>query len=126
MPRPFFETLRELRAGRTLEDLGAELTKLIVAVKAAGKSGELTLKLKIKPPKNGTISYLTIEDQISVKEPKLDRGDTVFFPTADNGLSRQDPSQQELKFVSVPSGPGEVKKVVDTSTGEIRQVGEEA
>lgn len=124
MSRPFFETLRELRAGRTLEDLGAELTKLIVAVKTTGKSGELTLKLKIKPPKNGAISYLTIEDQISVKEPKLDRGDTVFFPTADNGLSRQDPTQAELKFVSVPTGSGEVKSIVDTSTGEIKKVGD--
>lgn len=124
MSRPFFETLRELRAGRTLEDLGTEMTKLIVAVKATGKSGELTLKLKIKPPKNGAISYLTIEDQISVKEPKLDRGDTVFFPTADNGLSRQDPTQAELKFVSVPTGSGEVKSVVDTSTGEIKKVGD--
>jgi hypothetical protein len=110
MSRPFLETLRELRAGRTLEDLGTELTKLIVAVKSTGKSGEITLKLKIKPPKNGAISYLTIEDQIITKEPKLDRGDTVFFPTADNGLSRQDPSQSELPF----------KGTVDTDTGEIR------
>ena len=109
MPRPFFETLRELRSGRTLEDLGDELSVLIAAVRATGKSGELTLKLKIKPPKSGAISYLTIEDQISTKTPKLDRGDTVFFPTADNGLSRQDPSQSELPF----------RGTVDPETGEL-------
>jgi hypothetical protein len=109
MPRPFFETLRELRSGRTLEDLGEELSAIIAAVRATGKGGELTLKLKIKPPKSGAISYLTIEDQILSKTPKLDRGDTVFFPTADNGLSRQDPSQSELPF----------RGTIDKSTGEI-------
>jgi hypothetical protein len=44
MPRPFFETLRELRAGRTLEDLAEELAAVVQAVRNTGKSGELTLK----------------------------------------------------------------------------------
>lgn len=108
MARPFFETLRELRAGRTLEDLGSELALLISAIKATGKSGELTLKLKIKPPKHGSMSYLTIEDQIVTKTPKLDTGDTVFFPTADNGLSRQDPAQTDLPFGRVNKETGEL------------------
>lgn len=106
MARPFFETLRELRAGRTLEDLTDELTLLVSAVRSTGKGGELRLILKIKPPKSGVISYLTIEDQIVTKTPKLDRADTVFFPTADGGLSRQDPAQGELALrpVEITSG----------------------
>jgi hypothetical protein len=81
-------------------------------VKATGKAGSLTLSLKIKPPKKGGMAYLLIEDAISVKEPKLDKSDTVFFPIADNGLSRQDPSQSELPF-------GRQRTTVDGATGEI-------
>jgi len=111
MPRPFFETLRDLRAGRTLEDLTDELAAIVTAVKATGKPGELVLRLKVKPPKTGAITYLTLEDQITTKVPKLDRGDTVFFPTADGGLSRSDPSQGELALRPVV--------IVDRDTGEI-------
>lgn len=125
MPRPFFETLRELRSGKTNDDLADNLASILEAVRKTGKSGELTLKLKVKPPRAGAGNYIMIEDSIAAKVPKLDHGDTVFFHTADGGLSRQDPSQQELKFVSVPTGPGDVKQVVDTNTGEIKTVGAE-
>lgn len=127
MPRPFLETLRELRAGRTLDDLAENLAEIVTAVRATGKSGELTLKLKVKPPKAGGSSYLMVEDSIAAKVPKLDHGDTVFFHTRDGGLSRQDPSQAELEFKSVPTG-GSVKvgsAIVDADTGEvIKQLGE--
>lgn len=112
MPRPFLETLGELRAGKTLQDLGDELAQLLVAIKATGKAGVITLTLKLKPPKNGSMSYITIADEISVKTPKLDKGDTVFFPTVDNGLSRRDPTQPELPFK---------RPVVDEDTGEIKE-----
>jgi hypothetical protein len=108
MARPFFETLRDLRMGRTLEDLGDELAKALVAVKSTGKPATLTLKLKIKPPKSGVVTYVTIEDDIDTKIPKLDRGDTVFYPTADNGLSRQDPAQSQLPFGAVDKSTGEI------------------
>ena len=118
MPRPFFETLRDLRSGMALEDLGEELSKALDAVKKTGLPAEMTLKLKIRPPKNGSMAYLTIEDAISTKLPKQAHGDTVFFPTADGGLSRQDPSQQDLPFRVIR--PGEA---VDAKTGEIKQEG---
>ena len=111
MPRPFMETLRELRGGRTLEDLAENVAEIVKAVRATGKSGELTLKLKFKPPKAGGASYLMVEDSIAAKVPKLDHGDTVFFHTNDGALTRQDPSQMEL----LP-----VRGSVDMDTGEIR------
>ena len=78
MPRPFMETLRELRGGRTLEDLAENVAEIVKAVRATGKSGELTLKLKFKPPKAGGASYLMVEDSIAAKVPKLDHGDRVL------------------------------------------------
>jgi hypothetical protein len=109
MPRPFLETLRELRAGATLDELAHELTHLVAAVRATGKPGELTLKLKVKPPKKSTTKYLTIEDSVTSKTPKLDREDTLFFTTHDNSLTRQNPDQPELPL----------QGFVDPETGEI-------
>ena len=82
MPRPFFETLRELRKGKTLEDLTAALADLVTAVQTTGKGGEIILRLRIRPPRPGSIAYITIEDELVTKLPKADRGDTVFFPLA--------------------------------------------
>jgi hypothetical protein len=113
MARPFLETLRELRAGRTMDDLAENLAAIVTAVRATGKSGRLQLTLVVKPPKAGGASYLMVEDSILTKIPKLDHGDTVFFHTKDGGLSRQDPGQQELSFKAVPT------EQVDTRTGEI-------
>jgi hypothetical protein len=118
MPRPFLETLRELRAGRTLEDLATNVAEIVTAVRATGKSGELTLKLKFKPPKAGGASYLMVEDSIKSSVPKLDHGDTVFFHVAGGGLTRQDPSQIEMSLRSIER--------VDPETGEIKQVGSES
>jgi hypothetical protein len=113
MPRPFFETLRELRAGHTLEELGEELANLLNAVKETRKSGSITLRIVVKPPKSGGFSYVQVTDEVTVKLPKLDKGDTVFFPTADGGLSRSDQSQRDLPFGTKPG------QVVDSDTGEI-------
>ena len=113
MPRPFFETLRELRKGQTLEDLTEALAEIVSAVQETGKAGEITLRLRVRPPRPGARSYLTIEDQVSSKIPRADRGDTVFFPLADGSLSRQDPSQLGLQLSSVPND-------VDPATGEIK------
>lgn len=98
MARPFFETLRELRSGLTLDELTSALAEVVAAVKGSGKAGEIQLRLKIKPPKKGGTSYLLIEDAILVKAPRNDRGDTIFFPLADNSLSRLDPQQRELEL----------------------------
>lgn len=117
MAKGFFETLRELRGGATIEELGDKLAEVVKAVRETGASGEVKLTLKVKPPKRraGTAQYLTIEDEVTFKMPQPDRGDTVFFPLADGSLSRQDPNQLELGLRAV-KGP-----VVDADTGEVLQ-----
>ena len=114
MARPFLETFGQMRSGRLMEDCATGLQEIVNAVRITGKSGEMTIKIKVKPPKAGGAAYLMVEDSLSVKVPKLDHGDTVFFHTKDGGLSRQDPSQQELFGV---------RAVVDESTGEIKTIG---
>lgn len=111
MARPFLETLGGLRNGRTLEELGDELATVVGAVKATHKPGVITLKLTIKPPKKGEVNYITIEDSVVTKVPKNDRSESVFFPTADNGLSKNDPRQHRLALGAAEE--------VDTETGEV-------
>lgn len=108
MARPFFETLRELRGGLTLEELGEALTNVVAGVTATGKTGELVLRIKIKAPKRGGATYLHVEDEVTSKVPKLDRADTIFFPTATNDLSRFDQRQRQLPLSSVDRETGEV------------------
>lgn len=111
MAGKFFSTLRDLRAGATLDDLDSAVAEVVAAVKATHKAGEITLKLKIRPAKKVTANYLTVDDEVSTKVPKHDRADTIFFPLADNSLSRNDPSQIQLELRSVTS--------VDPETGEV-------
>lgn len=112
MPRPFFETLRDLRKGKTLEELSEALSAMVSAVQTTGKHGEIVLKLRVRPPRKGSVSYITIEDEIVAKAPRADRDDTIFFALADGSLTRQDPAQLGLKLSAVPDH-------VDPETGEI-------
>ncbi len=111
----FFQTLRDLRGGLTLEDLDAALAEVVAAVAKTGRAGEVHLKLKVRPPKKTTANYLSIEDDVVTKTPKQDRADTIFFPLSDNSLSRSDPSQISLPLRAV--------ETVDRQTGEITQRG---
>lgn len=115
MARSFFDTLRDLRGGRTLEELTDKLTEVVQAVTANGGTGEVKLTLKVKPPRRAgsTAQYLTIEDEVTFKLPQPDRGDTVFFPLADGSLSRQDPNQGRLDLRAVD------EPVIDADTGEV-------
>lgn len=109
--RPFTDILGELAAGETLDTLTSDLAEIVTAVKATGKSGKLTLELTIKP--NGAHG-VEITDKISTKEPRDDRGSTLFFNDKDGGLHRRDPRQQDLPLRQV-SGTE-----IDPETGEVR------
>lgn len=111
MAGKFFSTLRDLRAGATLDDLDSAIAEVVAAVKATHKVGEITLKIWICPPNKMTANWLVLEDEVTTKVPQHDRADTIFFPLADNSLSRNDPSQIQLELRSVTS--------VDPQTGEV-------
>lgn len=107
MPRPFINTLAEVRAGGAVDDLDASLADVVQAVRNTGKTGELTLKLTIKPASKGDIFTLFVDADIKTKLPRLDNGSTVFFADKDNSLTRRDPRQGEipLRAVDDPAQP---------------------
>ena len=107
MARPFLNTLADVRAGGAVEDLDASLADVVQAVRNTGKTGELTLKLTIKPASKGDIVTLFVDADIKTKLPRLDKGSTVFFADDTGSLTRRDPRQGEipLRAVNDPAQP---------------------
>lgn len=93
--RPITDVLREMRKGRIVEDATEALTELVKAVDATNKPGSLTLKLTVKPSKDGGWEK-TLSAAISTSVPRPDLPDAVFFSNADGQLVRDDPDQREL------------------------------
>ena len=114
MPRPFFDTLREVRGGDALDDLATELADVVAAVRKTGKAGTLTLKLSIAPASKGDVQTLMLADTISAKLPRADRGSTVFFSDDANNLSRRDPRQGEITLRAVDE-PAQEIRTMETS-----------
>ncbi len=93
--RPITDVLREMRKGRIVDDATEALTELVKAVDATNKPGALTLKLTVKPSKDGGWEK-TLSAAISTSVPRPDLPDAVFFSNADGQLVRDDPDQREL------------------------------
>lgn len=102
--RPFMETLGNLRDGRTIDDLAFELNQVIEGVRSTGRAGELKLTLKITPAKKGDGEVVMLADEIKTKVPK-EQASTLFFTTADNNLSRNNPRQGEMELKPVDRDP---------------------
>ena len=98
-------TLGDIRRGKFLEDLDAELRALVDAIRDAGESGraargDITVKLTLKSHADDEMA-LDVLDSITVKMPKRPEGRTVFFGTSDGTLTRQDPRQGDLPLRDV-------------------------
>lgn len=92
----FMTTLKDLRQGLALDDLGDQLVSLVAHVRSTGRPGKLLLALTVKPASKGNTDVLAIEDAVTVKLPKAETGSTILYATSDNTLSRKDPKQPEL------------------------------
>lgn len=91
----FTTTLAALRRGNTLSDLSVELANLVGRIRETGKKGSLTLKLTLIPADTDA-EAITIDDDISVKVPKLTKSKTTFFTDEQNGLQRDNPRQPDF------------------------------
>lgn len=111
--KAFAVFLQDLRDGRAHSELSGQLEELITKVRETGKSGGLTLKIKIKPAtRGGDVDKVTISDAITVDLPKPERGEDFFWVTDDNDLSRNHPRQQSLELRdAVPATPTKLKEL---------------
>lgn len=96
MIRPFPDTLRQIRYGALQDELSEAMNQLTQACTEAGKTGELVLKIKLKPNFSGQVEIL---DDLTLKLPKPVRGTSIFFATPEGNLQREDPRQGELEGI---------------------------
>lgn len=96
MQREFIETLKDLRGGALPGELGAELQRVVAAVRATGKSGALVLTLDIAPLKQAGENTVIVTDTLRVKVPEPLKPTTILYADDDNTLTRKDPRQPEL------------------------------
>jgi predicted Abi (CAAX) family protease len=105
--------LNDLNDGKTLSGLTADLQELLQTVKATGRSGSLTLKVKVAPgAKPGQdIDRVTIVADRKLELPKPEAPSDFFWLTDDAEPTRQHPRQHALDLRDAKS--------VNAETGEI-------
>lgn len=93
MARAYADVLREVQGGDLYDEATAALAELVAAVLETRKSGTLTLSLTITP--NGENSVRLAGD-LKAKPPKLPRGESLFFVTNGDTLTRDNPRQEDM------------------------------
>jgi len=106
--------LNDLNDGNTLAGLTADLAELLQTVQSTGRSGSLTLKVKVAPAaKAGQyVDKVTIVADRKLELPKPDAPSDFFWLTDEAEPTRQHPRQHAL-------GLHDTRTVVDPATGEI-------
>lgn len=111
--RPFSAWLTEQRRGSLHSELSEALAELGRACLEHQGAGEVTLKIKAKPNKDGV--SLTVTDDVKCKIPQPDRGAAIFFADDRGNLTRNDPRQQELGLREVRGGKQEQRDQKETA-----------
>lgn len=101
-PRPdlALHLIKQLRNGRTLDDLNKAIAQGVDRSREIGKQSVITLKITIKPDKGQNGQYF-ITDAVTSKVPEYERGQTIMFGTPEGNLQREDPAQQKLPLRQV-------------------------
>lgn len=110
------------------EELTDGINDLVHACTETGKTGEITLKIKVKPI-GGKAGQVELDSDVKVKAPAPTRGKTLMFATPDNNLQREDPRQQILEGLRTPAqeedAQAEIRKAMaaGTDAAPLRVVG---
>lgn len=91
--QPLGVWLQQQRKGALDVEAGADLAKLVEAVRLTGKAGSLTIVVKIQPGKAGS---LEVVDDVRLKLPEPEREAALWFADKHGRLTRHDPDQ--LRF----------------------------
>lgn len=109
----FQETILQINNGAAVAELSDALQRVVASVRETGKSGSITLTLKVAPASKGSTDVLIVESMVKTKLPDPERGVTIFYATDNNLLVRNDPKQQMLPLrvleFDIPKDLKEVK-----------------
>lgn len=104
--RPFATTLNEVDEGRAHTRISDQFADLVAAVRETGKAGTITITVKVAPISKGTADAFMVSAGAVVKAPKQDTPASIFFPTKDGNLSRNDARQPQLPMRVVGTQEG--------------------
>ncbi len=93
-----------------VQEISGELSKHAINTGGVAK-GSITLTLNLSAKANGTVS---VEADVKTKRPKAKRPGSVFWLTAGDNLSPENPRQTKLPLREVPRA--EAREVTDTVT----------
>lgn len=121
----FIDVLMRQGNGATNQELSDELREIVQRVQSTGKTGTLTLQLKVELIKQ--TNSIVILDKISAKKPEYDRPSSLFFADKNGNLLRDDPNQPSIFDLADVDEPDTTvvdlddrRVAVDPTTGEIK------
>jgi len=90
--------LTDLNDGQTQAALTADLDELLRTVKSTGRSGALSIKLKVSPASKGghEVDKITITAERKLELPKPEQPSDFFWLTDEAEPTRQHPRQHML------------------------------
>jgi hypothetical protein len=100
--------LTDLNDGQTLAGLTGDFAELLQAVKAHGRSGSMTLRIKVAPAGKGhDVDKITIVAERKLELPKPEQPSDFFWLTDEAEPTRQHPRQHalDLREARAPSAP---------------------
>ena len=105
--RPALAVLSRLRGGQVMDLLSIELNRVVNGVKdcMAGKSGTVTLTLKIEPVKKQA-NAVFIQAAVTGKAPEDPPDSDLLFYDDDGNLHTRDPKQRDIFDDGPLSVPG--------------------
>lgn len=108
-PRTMFsQQLASMTRGSVDAHLTDQMAELVRAIMETHKGGEITLKLKLKPEVSAhEVAQITVTPEISTKMPSEKQMPSLFYPTAQGDLLRNDPRQTEIPGVQDVSAPAQ-------------------
>lgn len=98
--------LRSHRHGATHDELTEALKALTLAVAEERRGGKLTLTISVKPLAKG--DGMEVHANVKVAAPEPIPGVSIFYPTPEGNLVRQDPRQQAMELQEI--GPAEAHR----------------
>lgn len=104
----FSQTLSDIYNGGLLDDLSERLTQVVKASEQTGKTGSITLTLKIKT--QGSSGQVEIKPVIKSVVPEFENGTALMFITPEGNLQLNDPRQKKLDLKVVNREPIKFQK----------------
>lgn len=116
---PFSQQLAFLSRGSLDAELTQVLAEVVKAVRDSGKSGAVTLKIKVSMLNERDENAVKLVPEVSTRIPKLAPYESILFSTADGDLLRDDPKQRKLDLREVPKrDPGPLQEVTTRANAQ--------